>query len=205
VRSGGANLVCAIACALALAGAAGAHGPRNPPGFISTVAEIDPPVLGLTARILDGDRLLALRNWSGKTVVVLDRRGAPLLRLDERGVFRRRGDSWRLVKQGTSHAFHDPRVHWSRPDPPASVRDNPDAPQKIGDWRVRGTADGRPFAIVGFLGWVPGDAAATADDDELPAWVVPAAVAAGVVAMLGLALPLVRRRNEAPPERGPVS
>jgi len=150
----------ALGCALVTAGvaahAAAAHDePAGRHGYISTVVAIAPNVLGLQARVLGGDERLTLRNWSGKTVVVLGYHGEPFLRFTDHGVFRLAGAEWRRVAGGTSYAWHDHRIHWDRKTPPPAVAAAPDRPHKLFGWRIPGRADGRRFVITGFLGYAP--------------------------------------------------
>jgi hypothetical protein len=177
--------------ALGGATAASAHGPYSPAhGYVSTISSVKPLVLGLHATIV-GDRLL-VRNWSGKTVVILDTNGRPFLRLDGRGVFRRDGSGWRRLSAGSGFGWHDPRVRWVEDAPPAAVRREPDAAHFLRAWRVPGRADGKPFAIEGFLGYAPPP---VAEEDGGPSWLLPATGGlAALVLVAGLALVLGRRR-----------
>ncbi len=82
----------ALACALALAALgvpyAGAHPvPPSMRGYVSTVASVEPVVLGLQATVLGGDDRLSVRNWSTKIVVILGYDGEPYLRFGRDGVF----------------------------------------------------------------------------------------------------------------------
>ena len=141
--------------ALVVANGAPAHGPAHRSGYVSTVLEIRPAVPGLTAVVLGGDALLSVRNWSTREVVVLDATGRPLFRLSSGIVSRRTPAGWRRLKAGTSHTWHDARIHWNGTRPPAAVARDPGRQHEIRRWRIRATADGRPIVILGSLGWVP--------------------------------------------------
>jgi hypothetical protein len=176
------------ACALALAcpAASAAHGSGHEDGFLSTVSGIEPPVPGLLASVVGGDQLLSIRNWSGRSVVLLGADGRPYLRFADNRVERHTGEEWELVKRGSSYAFHDSRIHVVGPPPERSG--------VVRNWRVAGTANGRPFAIKGFLGYKAPDA--PADDGGPPAWAPVAAAGVGVLAVVALALAHRRRRGE---------
>jgi hypothetical protein len=144
------------------------------------VAAIQPTVLGLSAFVIGGDDRLLLRNLSGRTIVVLGYDGEPYLRFSPRGVEenerspatylnrtrfpRSRAPStadstaaprWRRVADGRSYCWHEQRIHWMRRSPPRAVAEAPDRSHHIFDWRVRAPADGRRFAVTGFLGYSP--------------------------------------------------
>lgn len=210
----------AAANVFAVAPAAEAH-PKSSQqhGFVSTVSAIDPNVLGVRASVLGGDDRLLLQNLSGKTVVIFGYEGEPFLRFARAGVFRnvyspttylsrdRSNDTstpaiadasspplWKRVAESSSFAWHDRRIRWTKDALPASVRDEPDRPHHVRDWRVSGTAGGDRFAIVGFLGYAPRSDAAT--DDAQPGWAVRVALALGVAALGAVgALEWVRRRR----------
>jgi hypothetical protein len=178
-----------IAALLAASSAAG-HGGHDASGYVSTVTAIRPAVPGLTAVVLDGDRLISVRNWSNRTVVVLDARRRPLFRFAPDGVFRRAAGGWLLLKRGTSYTWHDPRIHWGAAEPPAVVTRAPHEPHLIRNWRIGATVDGTPVAIEGSLGWAP---TAPAAANETRAWLVPALVGVGVLAAAGVALAAIHR------------
>lgn len=145
----GAGLVAAFL----LGAPAPAYGPRHAPGYISTVIEIRPAVLGLSATVLGGDELLSLRNWSNRTVVILGADGRPLFRFADNRVYRPVEDGWRLLKRGTGHAWHDSRIHWNGPTPPAAVLEAPERDHSIAPWRIPALVDGRRVVIRGVIGW----------------------------------------------------
>jgi hypothetical protein len=181
---------------LACATAGSAHGPARPPGYISTVLAVSPNVLGLSATVVGGDDTLSVRNWSGKTVIVLDPRGAPMLRFTSEAVYRRVGGSWRVVNRGTSFAWHDTRIHWPGSEPPDVVRRAPERDHMLGSWRIPATVAGRRVAIEGVLGW-SAQPHAEAEDDGPPGWLVPTAVAGGLLAAFSLAVPVLVQRRRA--------
>jgi hypothetical protein len=180
------KLLAASALALIWPAGSAAHGTGHEAGFLSTVSGVEPTVPGLLASVVGGDQLLSVRNWSGRTVVLLGEDGRPFLRFSGNRVERRANGAWELVKRGSSYAFHDPRIHVVGPPPERSG--------VVRNWRVAGTANGLPFAIRGFVGYrAP---AAEPDDDGLPAWAPVAAAGFGLLALAALALAHRRRRGE---------
>jgi hypothetical protein len=184
------------------------------------VSTLDPNILGVDVRVLGGDDRLWLGNYSGKTIVILGYEHEPYLRFGNAGVYvnarapdvqlnRSRfpgalepGSSnptaapvWRRVAGGTSYAWHDHRIHWTSRLPPESVRQDPDQVHLVFNWRVPARADGRPFGIVGFLGYVPPPRPAKSGSD----WVVPVAGAGlGAAAIVALGLGVRRRERRTP-------
>jgi hypothetical protein len=188
VRRSAAFIGCALA-GLVWAVAAAGHEGTPGTGFQSRVSLIRPLVPGLLVEVLGGDELLSVRNWSGKTVVLRGVDGRPFLRFSGDVVSRNEGAGWRVVGRGTSHVWHDPRIHATGPPP--------DREGLVRNWRIRGSADGSPFAIVGFLGYRPPPGAEGDCDAGLPAWAIVLAGAGGaLVVAAALALPLRRREGE---------
>jgi hypothetical protein len=206
--------------ALVAAADASAHGRSGlGRGYVSTVAGLKPNVLGVVVVVLGGDDRLRLSNYSGKTIVILGYEREPYLRFDAKGVWAntlspathlnrlRRppplvpgvADSdapprWRLATRGFSYEWHDHRIHWTATQPPPAVKEAPREVHLIFNWRVPGRADGKPFAITGFLGYVP-PSRSTGSDIK---WVVLAAATgfgAAALVVLGLG---ARRRRRAP-------
>jgi hypothetical protein len=155
------------------------------------VTAVEPPVLGLLARVVGGHERLLIRNRSNKEIVILDGGGKPLLRFADVGVFRRAAASWRLVDRGTGYAWPDPRIRWPGKLPTAG-------PTQVQPWRIRGTADGAPFVIRGLVAVTPSaaPAASPSEDEGAPTAVIVAAVVGGVLALAALVLPLRRREGE---------
>ena len=139
-----AAIVLSIA-SLALAGDASGHGRTGQGGYVSTVSSLAPPVLGVSVNVVGGDKRLRLSNSSGKTVVVLGNARSPSTA----------SPVCRRVATGVSFDWHDRRVHWPASGPPKAVRDEPDKAHLVFSWRVPARADGKAFAIKGFLGYVP--------------------------------------------------
>jgi hypothetical protein len=180
------TLLVASALALACPAASAAHGTGHEEGFLSTVSGMEPAVPGLLVSVVGGDQLLSIRNWSGRHVVLLGADRRPFLRFSDNRVERGTDGRWELVKRGSSYAFHDSRIHVVGPPPERSGL--------VREWRVPGVANGRPFAIKGFVGYrAP---AAPADAGGLPAWAPVAAAGVGVLAVAALALAHRRRRGE---------
>ncbi len=156
--------------ALALAAGASAHPTGTHVGFVSTVSGIEPQLPGLLVTVIGGHERLSVRNLTQKRVVVLDESDRPAVEL----------------APGESGSWSDPRIGSSEPPP--------DEEGLVRRWRIRGTADGEPFEIAGFLGYRPPPAAEGAG---LPAWAVVLAGGAGALALAAaLALPLRRREGE---------
>ena len=185
--------------ALGLAGDASGHGRTGRSGYVSTVSALVPPVLGVSVNVLGGDDRLRLSNYSGKTVVVLGYRGEPLLRFAKDGVFRNARSPatvaplWRRVAHGASFDWHDRRIHWPATEPPQAVQEDPGRAHLILNWRVPARADGRPFAITGFLGYVPARPA----EHGGRGWVLPLAGGGGLAALLVVGAGARRRSRRA--------
>jgi hypothetical protein len=211
-------LVALVAGALALAAAAAAHPPIRGIGYVSRVEGITPPVPGLDARVRGRDDRLRVSNSTSSTIVIEGYAGEPYVRIGPNGVFinerspatflnvvrdptqafvPRSADAeapprWRKVAVGTSYEWHDHRIHWTGAKPPAAVQRAPDEQHTIRFWKVPARVDGKPFAIIGVLDYLPPPNAS----DGGPAW-WPYALGAGVAVLLvtGGALAVRRRRT----------
>jgi hypothetical protein len=206
-----------LVVALAPAGAADAHRRTGGRGYVSTVAGVIPNVLGLSVSVVGGDDRLRLGNYSGKTIMILGYEREPYLRFEASGVYENvrspaaylnrfryppplepgtadpeAAPRWRRVGRGLSFDWHDHRIHWTARTAPASVRRDPAHPHLILRWRVPGRADGKPFAITGFLGYVP---PAAAKDGGRRSWLIPAVAALLGALALALGLAWVLRRG----------
>jgi len=156
-----------LAAGVMLPSAAAAHGPVAPiaSSYLARVTKAPPR---LDVKVVDGDQRLWVRIAPGATLVVRDYRGAPYLRLSDRGVEVNRNSemaylnhvpaekiprdvtaatppAWRRVSGARSYGWHDGRLHAL-----ASVARAPGV-SLAGRWRVPVIADGRPAAISGTL------------------------------------------------------
>ena len=139
---------------------------------MATVSGIEPRQLGLLVTVVGGHERLSVRNLTQKTVVLYGDGGRPRLRLPP----------------GRSGSMADPRIGSTGPPPERG--------EFVKNWRIAGTADGRPFQIVGFLGYRT-PAGEEQDGGVAAAWAVAVVVAIGALAgMVALALPLRRRKGE---------
>ena len=217
----------AAAAALVLAPAASAHGGGGAAaGYRSTVTGLKPPVLGVLVAVLNSDDRLRVVNYSDKTIDVSGYDGEPFLRFAEDGVYentrspavylsRERdpakatvpasADSsapprWRRIAAAAeSVVWHDHRIHWVKREPPPVVANDPTGPKLVFRWQIPGTADGKPFAITGFLGYnPPPQSAAEQSGAWTSRWLVAAVVAISLLVLAALALGARRARRQAP-------
>jgi hypothetical protein len=153
-------LLAAVSAALVCAGSAQAHegGPHS--GFASRVSVIEPFIPGLLVQVVGGHEGLSVANLTDKTIVILDERGKPLVR----------------IGPGRTEVWTEPRVGATE-EPPAEEG-------LVRNWRIRGTADGEPFQIRGFLGYRPPAGSTDDDGGGLIAYAIVLAVGALAVGAL---------------------
>ncbi len=205
----GAATVALLAFATA-ATAAYAHGGGGT-DYTSEIRAVAPADAGLTVDVLDRDDRLALRNGSGKTVVVEGYNGEPYARLQPDGTVEvnlnspalylneerfakvdlpARADEdaapeWKVVDGAGRFEWHDHRIHWMGAGRPAAVRD-PQRRTKVFDWEVPMRVGDRQGGVTGTLTWNG------RPDDGFP---MAAAIALAAVAAGGLLLVVVIRRR----------
>jgi hypothetical protein len=148
--------------------AASAHGPVAPIAS-SYLARVSEAPAGLDAKVIDGDQRMWLSVPRGKTVVVLDYRGAPYLRFSSAGVDVNRNSaiyylnqtpvaevpptnltrttppSWHRASGADVYGWHDGRLHAL-----STVARSPGA-EYVGRWTIPVIVDGRRSAIGGGL------------------------------------------------------
>jgi hypothetical protein len=155
---------------LAIPPGAGAHETGTHAGFQSSVSYIKPHIPGLIVQVLGGHERLSMANLTKRNIVIFDGRGRPLER----------------VPPGRTRVWTEPRIGAREPPP--------EREGLIRYWRIRGTADGKPFEIVGFLGYRP-PAGAPSESDGLPTWALVSAGAAGLL-LLAATLVIPSRRRQ---------
>jgi hypothetical protein len=210
-----------IVTTLLPAGVARAHPGSTLTGYVSTVSAVVPNVLGVNALVLGGDDRLRISNYSGKAIVILGYEGEPYLRFGDGAVFvntrspaaylnRFRNPPalppgaadasarpvWRRVQGGVTFEWHDHRIHWAAREAPRAVADDPRHTHLIRNWRVPGRAAGQPFAIAGFLGYVPPRGTRAEEERN---WPLLGGAACGLaLAALGAGVGARRARRRAP-------
>jgi hypothetical protein len=180
--------------------------------YRSSITAVSPSVPGLSIEVLEfADRLL-LRNHTGKTVTIYGYEGEPYARVLANGTAEQNvrapatylntnfyaqvvvppiasssaPPKWEVVDRTGEFEWHDHRIHWMSPVPPARVkRDSKRA--LIFNWQVPiavGTAKG---AIDGQLFWTP-------ESSKAPLAVIILGI---VIVIAGLAFVVFVRRRRA--------
>jgi hypothetical protein len=218
------RLVAVLAVGLAFVPAAAGHGRAGGgQGYVSTVAGLEPNVLGVFVSVLGGDDRLRLVNYSGKTIDVLGYKGEPFLRFGKDGVYQnlrspatylssvrdpakaqlpasvdpKAAPRWQQVAAaGESFIWHDHRIHWTQAEPPRIVQKAPDEIHRIFRWRIPARADGERFVVSGFLGYAPPPQ--LADDDGISAWLLASLICVTVLVAVAFGAGARRVRRRAP-------
>lgn len=156
---------------LAFTPGAHAHGGGSHTGFAARVSVIEPFLPGLLVEVLGGHQRLSVTNLTDKNLVILDGGGQPFVR----------------IAPGETEAWAEPRI--------GADQEPPEREGLVKNWRIEGTADGEPFAIVGFLGYrPPAGESSLPEDSGLPVWAIVLAGAGGAFVLgAALALPMLRR------------
>ena len=180
--------------------------------YRSEITSVAPEVPGLSVQVLEfADRLL-LTNHTGRTVTIYGYEGEPYARVLANGTAEQNQRApatylntnfyadvtvpstaapsdppeWVVVDRTGQFEWHDHRIHWMSPVPPAKVKDK-SRRTLIFDWQVPievGTSRG---AIAGQLFWTP-------ESSKAPAAVIALGVA---IALVGLLFVLYVRRRRA--------
>jgi hypothetical protein len=207
-------IACAVAALCAVPGSALAADAYE--NFRSELRSLDPPVSGLTLKVVRGDEALQLQNKSGKTVIVEGYDGEQYLRFLPNGTVEANQRSaatyinvdrygqqeipdnaipgvkpvWKPVAGDGSYTWFDHRIHLTAKEPPARFTSS-DKPKKVLDWKVPMTAGGRSVEANGSLTWVPPD-----DSSSTPWWLI---ILIGLALAGVLAYLLLRRRGARSP------
>jgi hypothetical protein len=180
--------------------------------YRSDVTAITPSVPGLSIEVLEfADRLL-LRNHTGKTVTIYGYEGEPYARVLANGTAEQNlrapatylntsfyadvavppsasasaPPKWEVVDRTGEFEWHDHRIHWMSPVPPARVKDK-STRTLIFDWRVPIMVGASKGAIDGQLFWTP-------ERSKAPLAVI---VLGAVIVAAGLLFVLFVRRRRA--------
>ena len=149
--------------------------------YRTEVRGIDPPIPGVTARVVDRGNQIELVNHGAEEITVLGYQNEPYLRIGPAGVFENerspstfsnrstappapipsRYDAaarpeWRRISSRPVATFHDHRAHWSGGDPPAVRRDKGRRQVVMPNWQVPITVGNRTSILSGSIEWVPG-------------------------------------------------
>jgi hypothetical protein len=202
-----------VALVLLPSGTALAH--EGNPDFRSEIRAIEPATPGLSVEVLDFDDSLRLLNRSDGVVVIRGYDGEPYARIDSDGTveLNRRSPAyylnqdrfanvqvppsanadaapqWEQVDRSGALTWHDHRAHYMGEGTPPQVKDEGEE-TKVFDYLVPIEVDGRPGAIQGTLTWV-------GEDTSFP---IAPFIGLALVAALGLAVLLIRRRRGAQSE-----
>ncbi len=183
LRAGVAMLLAGLVLTLG-AGPASAHsvgGLVAASNYRTEVRGIDPPIPGVTARVVDRGNQIELVNHGAQEITVLGYQNEPYLRIGPAGVFENerspstfsnrstappartpsRYDAaarpeWRRISSRPVATFHDHRAHWSGGDPPAVRRDKGRRQVVMPNWQVPITVGNRTSILTGSIEWVPG-------------------------------------------------
>jgi len=179
--------------------------------YRSKITSISPSVPGLSIEVLEfADRLL-LRNHTGKTVTIYGYEGEPYARVLANGTAEQNvrapatylntsfyadvvvppiasssaTPKWEVIDRTGELEWHDHRIHWMSPVPPALVKDKSKR-TLIFDWRVPIMVGASKGAIDGQLFWTP-------ESSKAPLAVIVLGVAIVVAGLLFVLF--VRRRR----------
>jgi hypothetical protein len=193
-----------------------ANNPINDQGssydYRSNITAITPAAPGLSVEVLEfADRLL-LRNHTGKTVTIYGYEGEPYARVLANGTTEQNvrapatylntnfyadvtvpsfasssaPPKWEVIDRTGELEWHDHRIHWMSPVPPASVK-NKKTRALIFDWKVPIAVGTTKGAIDGQLFWTP-------ESSSAPLAVI---ILGAVIVLAGIAFALFVRRRRA--------
>jgi hypothetical protein len=174
-----AGLLVTLAAAPASAHAVG--GLVAASNYRTEVRGIDPPIPGVTVRVVDRGNQIELANHGPDEITVLGYQNEPYLRIGPQGVFENQRSpstfsnrstappaqipsrydaaarpDWRRISSRPVATFHDHRAHWAGGDPPAVRRDRGRRQVVTPNWQVPITVGDRTSILSGSIEWVPG-------------------------------------------------
>lgn len=154
--------------------------------WVSTVTAVQPT--GAVHAVMGDDvQRITVSLQAARNVVIYADDGKPYVLLRPGGAWvNAKGTAtpaWHRVSDSASWSWHDSRTHWPGYVLPPPVEAHPEQRQRVLDWRIGMSVDGKPGAITGTLDWVPG-----------PNGGDGAAIATGAFAVI-LALSLLVRRT----------
>ena len=180
--------------------------------YRSNITAITPAVPGLSVEVLEfADRLL-LRNHTGKTVTIYGYDGEPYARVLANGTTEQNvlapatylntnfyadvtvpsfasakaSPKWEVIDRTGQLEWHDHRIHWMSPVPPAFVK-NKNTRALIFNWQVPIAVGSAKGAIDGQLFWTP-------ENSKAPLAVIVLGV---VIVLAGILLVVFVRRRRA--------
>ncbi len=180
--------------------------------YRSNITAVTPSVPGLSFQVLEfADRIL-MTNHTGKTVTIYGYEGEPYARVLANGIAEQNVRSpatylntnfyaqvtvppiasasappkWQVIDRTGQFEWHDHRIHWMSPIPPARVK-NTSKRTLIFDWQVPIAVGSTKGAIDGQLFWTP-------ENSRAPLAVIILGV---VIVVAGLAFVLYVRRRRA--------
>lgn len=180
--------------------------------YRSNITGVSPSVPGLSFQVLEfADRIL-LTNHTGKTVTIYGYEGEPYARVLANGTVEQNERSpatylntnfyaqvsvpssasasdppqWKVIDRTGQFEWHDHRIHWMSPVPPAKVK-NKSQRTLIFNWQVPIAVGTTKGAIAGQLYWTP-------ESSKAPIAVIVIGVA---IAVAGLLFVLFVRRRRA--------
>ena len=121
---------------------------------------IEPFIPGLLIQVVGGHERLSVTNLTDKTIVILDERDKPRVR----------------IGPGKTETWAEPRI--------GATEEPPEEEGLVRNWRIQGTADGEPFQIRGFLGYRPPPGSTEEEGSALTALAIILAVGALAVGAL---------------------
>lgn len=173
-----------VVALVVLAAPASAHtisGPK-PSNYRSAIVSVDPPMPGVSLRVVDLGSRIELTNRTDSDAIVLGYVGEPYLRVGPDGAFEnihseatylnkgRKGGTvpegvdtapeakpdWRKISDGNSVRWHDHRAHWMSDQPPPQVQKDDSRFYQLSKQPIPVVHDGTRSDVVVALDWVPG-------------------------------------------------